>query len=252
MNTVHDTTNAAKDKAAEVGGQMSDEARSQVDTRTTQAGDQLQDKAEGLHQMSDQLRDSGQDAFAQLADTVASFTEDAARYLRDGNADSMMSDVEAYARRQPWVVAAGGLVLGFAASRIVKAGTERRASGVGRYAPGTGPDSIDLTRGYDTVGTVGAAATGYVTGYGGGYDDVVTPGVGTGYGTSTGLGTGPDTDYATGASGHEPLGGDDLTDDPFARPVGTTETAPLGDPETYPTPSTRPGSGLGSYTDGNR
>ena len=75
MNTVHDTTNAAKDKAAEVGSQVSDKAKSQVDTRTTQAGDAIQDKAEGLHQMSDQLRDSGQDAFAQLAEKVATLTE---------------------------------------------------------------------------------------------------------------------------------------------------------------------------------
>lgn len=249
MNTVHDTTNAAKDKAAEVGSQVSDQAKSQVDTRTTQAGDQLQDKAEGLHQMSDQLRDSGQDAFAQLAGKLASFTEDAARYLREGDADSMMGDVEAFARRQPWAVAAGGLFLGFAASRIVKAGTDRRASSASavRYGTGSGPDSIDLTRGYGTTGSS------YGDGYGGG----TTTGLGTGYavGATTGVGTDLGRDYATGSTGYEPLDSDevdDLSDDPFARPVTDTETAPLGDPESYPTPSTQSGSNLGSYTDGNR
>jgi len=253
VNTVHDTTNVAKDKAAEVGSQVSDQAKSQVDTRTTQAGDQLQDKAEGLHQMSDQLRDSGQDAFAQLAGKLASFTEDAARYLRDGDADSMMGDVEAFARRQPWAVAAGGLFLGFAASRIVKAGTDRRAgsAAAGRYGTGSGPDSIDLTRGYGTTG----AATG--SSYGEGYGEGTTTGLGTGYavGATTGVGTDLGPDYATGTTGYEPLGSDevdDLPDDPFARPVSETETAPLGDPDLYPTRSTQSGSDLGSYTDGNR
>lgn len=232
MNTVHDTTNAAKDKATEVGSQVSDKAKSQVDTRTTQAGDAIQDKAEGLHQMSDQLRDSGQDAFAQLADKVAGFTESAAQYLRSADADSLMGDVERIARRQPWAVAAGGMFLGFAASRIVKAGTDRRTGGqstMGRYSTGSA-GSIDLTAGYP-------ASTG--AGYG-------SAGVSSGYaaGTQTGYGQDYDSEYASGTgtsgglqSGYEPLtGGDPLTD-----PL--TDPAPLGDPY-----STQPGG----YTDGNR
>lgn len=250
MNTVHDTTNAAKDKAAEVGSQVTDQAKSQVDTRTTQAGDAIQDKAEGLHQMSDQLRDSGQDAFAQLTEKVATLTEDAARYLRSADADSILADVEGYARKSPWAVAAGGALLGFAASRLVKAGTDRRSSStsMGRYSTGS-PESIDLTGGY-----------GAGTSYGAGYDDGA--GLTSGYaaGTSTGYGSDLGTDYATGTStgsgyaggttdlttGYEPLG----SDIPSENPVPETDPAPLGDPEPYPTPSTQPGTG--SYTDGNR
>lgn len=227
MNTVHDTTTAAKDKAQEVGSQVGDQAKSQVDTRTTQAGDQLQDKADGLHQMSDQLRDSGQDAFAQLTDKVAALTEDVARYMRDADADKIMGDVESLARRQPWAVAAGGLFLGLAASRIVKAATDNRGSAQntsGRYSTGATPDSIDLTRGY-------AAGTGYSTG---------AP-ASTGYSAGTSTGVLP--------TGYEPLG----SDIPSENPVPSSDPAPLGDPEPFPTPSTQPGpSSTGSYTDGNR
>lgn len=228
MNTVHDTTTAAKDKASEVGSQVSDKAKGQVDTRTTQAGDQLQDKAEGLHQMGDQLRDSGQDAFAQVADKIASLTEDAARYLRQADADKLLGDVEGFARRQPWAVAAGGMFLGFAASRIVKAGTDRRQgseTSMGRYSTGAAPDSIDLTggTGYGSAGLTPGYAAGTSTGYGAGYD--------------TGL-----------ASGYEPLG----SDIPSENPVPDTNAAPLGDPEPFPAPSTQPGLSTGSYTDGNR
>jgi hypothetical protein len=194
--------------------------------------------------MSDQLRDSGQDAFAQLAEKVATLTEDAARYLRNADADSILGDVEGFARKSPWAVAAGGLFLGFAASRIVKAGTDRRSTSgqsLGRYSTGS-PESIDLTRGY---------ATGTGTGYGSGYGTETGAGLTSGYaaGTSTGLGSDYDTDYATGTtgglpSGYEPLG----SDIPSENPVPETDPAPLGDPEPYPTPSTQPGS----YTDGNR
>jgi hypothetical protein len=37
-----------------------------------------------------------------------------------------LADVEAFARRQRWLVAAGGLALGFAASRFLKASSSRR------------------------------------------------------------------------------------------------------------------------------
>ncbi|MFC3687225.1 hypothetical protein [Aquipuribacter hungaricus] len=218
MNTVHDTTNAAKDKAADLGSQAAAQAKSQVDSRTTQAGDLVQNKAEGLHQMSDQLRDKGQDAFAGVADRVASYTEDLAKYLRDADADKLLNDVERAARQQPWAVAAGGLLLGFAASRFVKASTDSRSTSSSSTGAGTDsatPSSIDLTQGY---------AAGTTTGYESDYD--------TDY-TSAGAAGGLPT-------GYEPLG----TDLPAVDPL--TADAPLGDPDTYPsTPS-------GSYTDGNR
>lgn len=189
MNTVHDTTNAAKDKAAEVGSQVSDQAKSQVGTRTTEAGDAIQDKADGLHQMSDQLRDSGQDAFAQLAEKAATLTEDAARYLRNADADSIRGDVEGFARRSPWAVAAGGMLLGFAASRLVKAGTDNRTSAVPSRATPEG--TVDFPLSQHDLTTPRAAGSTPATGV----DD-------TGYATGT---TGP----AHSTAGYEPRGGID-------------------------------------------
>ena len=58
-------------------------------------------------------------------------------YLKGASGDRLLRDVEDFARRQPWLVAAGGLALGFAASRFLKASSSRRyQSGDGGYQEG--------------------------------------------------------------------------------------------------------------------
>ena len=47
-------------------------------------------------------------------------------YLRDSNSDRILSDVESWARSRPWVAAAAGALVGFAASRFLKASSRRR------------------------------------------------------------------------------------------------------------------------------
>ena len=167
-DTVHEKTDQAKDKARQVTGQAQEKAKDQLDSRTTGAGDQLQDKADNLHAVGDQMRERGDDTFAQVADRVAGWTEQAAGYLRDADANRMLGDVEHYARKQPWAVAAGGVLLGFAASRVVRSGTDRRAgSSDDKQARGTSYESLgdsdtDLTPDYaSTPGTGYAGTTGY-------------------------------------------------------------------------------------------
>ena len=52
--------------------------------------------------------------------------------MSESDADKILSDVEDAARKNPWAVVAGGVALGFAASRFLKASSsdryERRAS----------------------------------------------------------------------------------------------------------------------------
>jgi ElaB/YqjD/DUF883 family membrane-anchored ribosome-binding protein len=253
--TVHDTTknltDSAKDKAQEVGSQAADKAKGQVDARTTDAGEQLQSKADNLHAVGDQMRERGDDTFAQVADRVAGFTEDVARYLRDADADRLLGDVEAYARRQPWAVAAGGLLLGFAASRVVRAGSERRSAlasdGYGN-GYGTGYGNGYGTAAYGTREPVYGTGTGYTTGAGGaGYESLEDRGeidLTRGYGVTGTTGT------TTGSVAPEPPGYDSPSADPVPehRPLPDTDPAPLGDPE----PEDRWGSGGTGGTHVNR
>jgi hypothetical protein len=94
---VEDAKEQAKEKVQEASGQAQDRVREQVDQRSTQVADQAADRAERL-----------------------------GSYLQESDADRILRDVEDLARRQPWAVAAGGLALGFVASRFLKASSQRR------------------------------------------------------------------------------------------------------------------------------
>ena len=116
----------AQQQARQVAGQARDRIRGQVDDRSTQAGHQLSGQAEDIRTVAQQLREQGKDKPAQLVDQAAQQTDRVASYLRDSDADRMLNDAEDFARRNPWAVVAGGIALGFAVSRFLKAsGSER-------------------------------------------------------------------------------------------------------------------------------
>jgi F0F1-type ATP synthase membrane subunit b/b' len=122
-------------------GQARDRMREQVDQRSTQAGEQVHQQASDLRDVAQQLREQGKDAPAKIADQVADRAERAGSWMKDSDADRILSDVEDFARSNPWAVAAGGLALGFAASRMLKASSSRRyeeRTGVDRQLPGAG------------------------------------------------------------------------------------------------------------------
>jgi hypothetical protein len=118
----------AQEKAQAAAGQAQDKVREQLDQRSSQLGEQAKQQASDLRSVSEALRDQGKDRPAQAVDRLAGYAEQAGRYLRDRDADSMLHDAEDFGRRKPGAVAAGALVLGLAASRFLKASSSRRYS----------------------------------------------------------------------------------------------------------------------------
>src|SRR3954470_10357674 len=116
----------AKDKAQEAAGQAKGRVREQVDQRSTETGKQVSTTAGDLRSVSEELRKQGKDTPARVAEQAAERTERLGSYLTESDADRILGDVEDYARKQPWAVVAGGLVLGFAASRFLKASSSQR------------------------------------------------------------------------------------------------------------------------------
>jgi hypothetical protein len=116
----------AQEKAQEAAGQARDRVREQIDQRSTQAGEQVRTHASNLRSVGDSLREQGQDQPAKFADQAADRLERAGGWLADSDADRILGDVEDFARRNPWAVMAGGLALGFAASRMLKASSTER------------------------------------------------------------------------------------------------------------------------------
>jgi len=119
-------TGQAQEKAQEAAGQAKSRAREEIDRRSTEAGEQVSSTAGDLRSVSEQLREQGKDTPAKLADQAAERVEQVGGYLKDADSDRILNDVEDLARRQPWAVVAGGLVLGFAAARFLKASSSQR------------------------------------------------------------------------------------------------------------------------------
>ena len=115
-----------QEKAQEAKQQAGSKVREQVDQRSKQAGEQVSTTASDLRTVGEQLRQQGKETPAKLAEQAAERTERLGSYLTESDADRILGDVEDFARRQPWAVVAGGLLLGFAASRFMKASSSQR------------------------------------------------------------------------------------------------------------------------------
>jgi len=123
---VRDTARMAQDKAGGTLGQARTRLREQVGQRSTQAGEQVNAAAHDMRSVAEQLRGQGKEWPARLADQLADRAESFGGYLCGADGERLLRDVETFARRQPWAMVAGGLTLGFAASRFLKASSSRR------------------------------------------------------------------------------------------------------------------------------
>ncbi|HEX6153092.1 MAG TPA: hypothetical protein VFZ19_06165 [Solirubrobacterales bacterium] len=121
-----DVAGQAQEKAHEVAGKAQEGIRQQIDDRSTQAGEQVSSTAQDLRSVGEELRKQGKDTPAKLADRAAEQTEKVGSYLKDNGPDKMLEDVEDFGRQRPWAVLAGGLVVGVAAARFLKASSRGR------------------------------------------------------------------------------------------------------------------------------
>jgi ElaB/YqjD/DUF883 family membrane-anchored ribosome-binding protein len=120
------TAQQAKDKAQRAAGEARRGLRDQVDTRSTEAGERVSAMAQDARNVAGQLRQQGKDQPAKLAEQAAQRAESLGDYLKRSDGDTILRDVEDFGRSNPWAVIAGGLALGFAASRFLKASSSRR------------------------------------------------------------------------------------------------------------------------------
>jgi len=103
-----------------------------VDERSTQAGEQVRANASDVRTVAEELRKQGKETPAKLAEQTADRAEKIGGYLTESDGERILGDIEDFGRRNPWAAALGGLALGFAASRLLK------ASSSGRYHASTG------------------------------------------------------------------------------------------------------------------
>jgi hypothetical protein len=160
-----------QEETQQVKRQAGDRVRRQVDHRSTQLGEQAQTLAGAVRGTAEQLRSEGRDGQASLADQAADRAERVGSYFRESDSYRILGDAEDFARRRPWIVGGGAALLGFVASRFLKASSsrryeEQRSGGAYRYdepsyetAYAGVPSSEQLGgAGYETTGAEGGRA----------------------------------------------------------------------------------------------
>ena len=115
-------------------------AQRAVDQRSTQAAAHRRDRLGRAHDCRAAAARASE--APRALEQVAGQVERVGDYLKDASGDRILRDVEDFARRQPMLVTAAGVALGFAASRFLKASSSRRyqsgyqrATGAGRASP---------------------------------------------------------------------------------------------------------------------
>jgi ElaB/YqjD/DUF883 family membrane-anchored ribosome-binding protein len=123
----------AREKTQELKSQATDKLKEQVDQRSTQIGDEAEGFASAVRTTAEQLRIKGKTGQAEMVDQAADRVDRVGGYLRDSSADRIFSDVEGFAQRRPWLVGASAAVVGFLASRLLKASSGRRFDSRAQY-----------------------------------------------------------------------------------------------------------------------
>jgi hypothetical protein len=144
----------AKQAAQGAAERVQGMAREQVDQRSTEAGERVSSVASDLRGVGDQLRSQQNEGGAKIAEQAAERAERAGSYLTEANADRILADAEDFGRRQPWLVLAGGVALGVAAARFLK------ASSADRYSRRTSETSGSTGQPRQLTGSSPAAAGG--------------------------------------------------------------------------------------------
>jgi hypothetical protein len=212
---VKEQAGQVKDQAQQQAQQVKEQAggrlKSEVDRRSTETGERVQSQAQDLRSVGEQLREQGKDGPAKVADQVAERVERVGGYLHESDGERILDDVEDFARRNPWAVVAGGVVLGIVASRLLKASSVERSQRRTTSGRPYGRPALPVPSGTGN-GVGGGLGTGTGAGFG------PTP-PSTGVGDAFGVG-GTTPAIAGGTPTPEPPPRFDREDDPLRRGGG--------------------------------
>jgi ElaB/YqjD/DUF883 family membrane-anchored ribosome-binding protein len=107
----------------------------QLDTRSTQLGEQIGSTSQMLRQVASQARQEGNDQHARIAEKAAERTDRLSSFLTEADGEQLLSEAEEFARRQPWVLAGAGFLAGVLLARAMKVSSERRYGTRTQLAP---------------------------------------------------------------------------------------------------------------------
>jgi hypothetical protein len=140
-----DVVDTAKDQVVELRDTARTRIEEEVDRRRTELGTGARRVADATRETGEQLRGEGKDLPAMLIERAATGMERAASYLESTDAEQVWQDVRDVGRRMPWLFVAAGAVVGFSASRMIKAAGENDRQWAGQRPMMTGADEMMST-----------------------------------------------------------------------------------------------------------
>ena len=103
---------------------LKDDGRQTLEQRKRSAADRVEGIAQAIERTGAQFSEN-EPTLADLANRLASTVGNIATRLREGSIDELVDDTRTFARRNPALYLAGGVIAGFALSRFVKASARR-------------------------------------------------------------------------------------------------------------------------------
>ena len=139
-----ETAQEGIDKAKETAGGV---LSRQLDERSTMAGERAGAFVQAARRVAGELRGQGDEETARMTEAAADRAERLAGYLHDAKGDAFLRDNESFTRRRPLLAAAGGFMIGLAASRFFKASAERRSLSANGEVNGAQYEALAHSRG---------------------------------------------------------------------------------------------------------
>lgn len=115
---------------------LKEDSKQRIESGKRSAADHVSEIAQAITRASEQLRDT-QPTLADYTSRLADGVGNLATRLREGSWEALVDDTRQLARRNPALYLAGGVAVGFALSRFVKASGERASSGREYFAEPT-------------------------------------------------------------------------------------------------------------------
>ena len=103
---------------------LKEDGRRTIEQRKRSAAERVDGLAQAIERTGAQFSDS-EPTIADLANRLASTVGNFATRLREGSIDDLLDDTRAFARRNPGLFIASGVLAGFAVARFAKASARR-------------------------------------------------------------------------------------------------------------------------------
>jgi hypothetical protein len=111
---------SASDRKSGLAQRLKEDGRETLEQRKRSAAERVDEIAQAIGRVGAQFSEN-EPTLAGYADRIASTVGNFATQLREGSLEDLIDDTRALARRNPGLFIAGGVALGFALSRFVKA-----------------------------------------------------------------------------------------------------------------------------------